>query len=228
MKILAPLLAAAALLGLAACNEDSPTGTAATLIPPDTEPPVVSVGSLADEQTSFRFDVPLAADDRDGSGVAGVILWAADAWGDTTLVGVFNDTLAAFHADTSGAHTFWAVAMDSAGNYSAVSAPVSTSVPDRVVIIDVMEEHYDITHAVRRYNLAEWGWGHGMGRRAFAPINFPKLTYPGDPGYPEPLRSFDTIGVTYGPAARAYPIGVIVSREVVNDTLSGVHFAATY
>jgi hypothetical protein len=226
---LALALALALTLALAGCQgDDAPTGTAAPLLPPDTEPPVVSVGPLPAEQTSFRFAVPLRAADTGGSGVAGVMLWAADAWGDTVLVGTFTDTLAAFHADTSGAHGFWAVAVDSAGNHSRPSAVAATTVPDRVVIVDVMEEHYDITHAVRRYNLAEWGWGHGMGRRAFAPINFPQLIHPGEAGYPDPLRSFDTIGVTYGPAARAYPIGDIVAREVVNDTLSGVHFAATY
>ena len=223
-----PLLATILIL-LAGCNDEpSPTGTALPLLPPDTELPVVSVGPLSEEQTSFRFDVPVSASDTGGSGLAGYDLWVANAWGDTALVGSFTDTMVAFHADTSGSHTFWAVASDSAGNRSAASEVAGTTVPDRIVIIDVMEEHYDITHAVLQYHLASWGWGHGMGRRAFAPINFPALNYPGDPGYPDPTRTFDTMGVSYGPAARAYPIGDIVAREVVNDTMSGVHFAATY
>jgi len=228
-RVLTRMLLTAALITVAGCNnDDSPTVTAAPLLPPDTELPVVSVGPFADEQTSFRFDIPVNASDTGGSGLAGYDLWAANAWGDTTLVGTFSDTLVAFHADTSGSHTFWAVAADSAGNFSEVSAVTGTLVPDRIVIIDMMGEHYDITNAVRRYNLADWGWGHGMGRGAFVPISFPRLTYPGDPGYPLPTRTFDTIGVTFGPNARAYPIGEIVSREVVNDTLSGVHLTAVY
>lgn len=231
MKSLVPVsaLLATTLILLTGCNDEpSPTGTTLPPLPPDTELPVVSVGPLPADQTSFRFDVPVTASDAGGSGLAGYDLWVANAWGDTALVGSFTDTLVAFHADTSGNHAFWAVAVDSAGNRSAASEIAGTVVPDRIVIIDVVEEHYDITHAVLRYNLSIWGWDHGMGRRAFPPINFPALIYPGEPIYPDPNRVFDTIGVSYGPAARAYPIGDIVAREVVNDTLSGVHFAATY
>jgi len=230
-RIGARLFAAlAAVILVAGCeDEGSPTGTATKLPPADVEPPVVSVGPLDPDQTSFRFDVPVTA--FDGlSGVASFELWSVTEWGDTTLVGNYTESPVAFHADTSGAHSFFAVATDQAGNRSLPPRRPSahTRVPDRVVIVDVMDEHYDITHAVRKYNLHSFGWGHGMGRRAFAPINFPQLTYPGEPGYPGPLRTFDTIGVFFGPGARAYPIGEIVAREVVNDTISGVHFAATY
>ena len=228
----APTLAltAAAILLIAGCNEDdSPTGTTTELPPPDSEPPVVSVGPIIPEQTSYRFEVPVTAQDAE-SGVAGFELWVVPEYGDTTSVGVFTASPVHFYADTLGRHDFFAVATDSAGNTSQPAAgdSASTVVPERIVITDVLGENFDVTNAVLRYSLHLWGWGHGLGRRAIPPINFPPLIHPGEPGYPEPYRTFSIIGVVFGNSARGYPIDELTSREVANDTVGGVHLAAVY
>jgi hypothetical protein len=232
------LIAASAALLLAGCaNEETPTGTASKLPPPlveppadpDTEPPVVSVGPLSPEQTSFRFAVAVDATDS-GSGVADFELWVAPASGGPTLVGTFTASPVAFHADTSGTHTFWAVATDSAGNRSAPPAvpDALTNVPERIVIVDVNGEHFDITNPVHRYNMQVVGWQYGLGRDAFNPITFPDLIHHGEADYPSAQSTFDLLGVSAGPSARAYPIDDFIGREVANDTLAGVHLAATY
>ena len=197
--------------------------------PPVSTVPAAVVLPLAEQQTSYRFTVELAVIDP-GSGNATVELWSA--WEDNgpALLGSYAPGPVTVVVDTLGRHDFYAVAVDAAGNRQATPAApqASTVVPPRVVIIDRRGEHFDITNALLRYTLRLDGWDHGLGRTAIPPINFPEYMSPGDPNYPDANSVTEILAIDYDGIRKAWKIGDITDREVVNDRTPGVEFAATY
>ncbi len=195
----------------------------------DASPPAAAVRPLAEDQTSYRFDLEIDLADA-GSGVASFELWSAWDGGAPALVGTCTGSPVTVVVDSLGRHGFMAVATDAVGNRQAMpSAPqAATTVPPRIVIVDRQGEHFDITHAVLRYFVRVDGWDHGLGRHAIQPINFPAYWNPGEFGYPDDDNFSDVLAVNYGGVQKAWRLGDIADREVVNDRAPGVEFAATY
>ena len=213
------------LLFVAGCG-DSPVEQAPV---PDLAPPTALVAPLAEFQTSLTFQIDgLAADD--GSGISGIQLLFRSPAGIWAEAGVFDGFPMTFTAATGGEHAFKAVATDLAGNVQDADLAVvrTTIVPEPIIITDLTGEDFDITNAVLRYHINLNGWAHGFGRDRIPPITDPVFIHPGEPGYPDPENLADILAVDFGGEQRAYAIGDLVGREVVDDTLAGVHLAATY
>ncbi len=100
--------------------------------------------------------------------------------------------------------------------------------PDTIFITDNDGVDWDITHAVFEYGMEARNWRFGLGGFAFSPINNPQIVKPGEPGFPDASESFEVIGTVINGQARAYAVSDVAGHEVVNDTIGGVHLAATY
>lgn len=195
----------------------------------DSIAPTATVALLAESQTSLLFIIDGQAAD-DGSGLAGIQLLYLPPEGIWAEVGVFDDFPVSFNATSPGEHAFKAVATDLAGNIQdAELATVRTTiVPEPIIITDLTGEDFDITNAVLRYHIGLGGWAHGLGRDRIRPIIDPDFAFSGEPGFPHHENLADVMAVDFGGQQRAYPIGELANREVVDDTVAGVHLAATY
>lgn len=215
------------LLALVGCSSSQDDGAVPPVV--DQDPPVVNLAPLDEDQTSLTFVLSGTVEDA-GSGVASVDLHVLAPGGVWEIYGTFPSFPLNFTATEPGLHHFRVTALDQAGNALALDdAPsVQTTVPEPIIITDLTGEDFDITNAVLRYHIGLEGWDHGLGRNTIRPINHPRFAFAGEPGFPEPENLTDIMAVNFGGQRRAYPIGELPDREVVNDTAGGVHLAATY
>ena len=195
----------------------------------DAVPPSAQIGEMDTEQTSLRFDLPFSATDV-GSGVAAVEIWVR---GDAPVFqhyGTFTASPVEFVAETGGSHSFYALAVDEAGNRQAIPAQPqrTTQIPDPVILVDNEGFAWDITNAVHRYGLRVENWGNGLGRNIIPPIVEPEMVGVGEPGFPDEDNIAIVIGVTVDGAASAYKQGDLNGNEVVDDMIGGTHLAVTY
>jgi len=211
------------------CQTEATTPNEPTTPLPDTIAPVAIVLPLEDEQLSLQFKLAYKAHDEN-SGVASVEIFVRTPNQTLTSLGYHNQSPVTYLASEDGPHEFYAVAVDSAGNRQATPqfAQAATMVPVPIIITDRRGEDFDITNAVLRYFMSENGWGHGLGRNTIRPINDPQFWLPGQIGYPAPNLMTDVLAIEINGEARAYPVGNISNREVVNDVVGGVHLSATY
>lgn len=195
----------------------------------DTTAPIASIEPLEAEQTSLQFTITFQAEDE-GSGVEEVEVFVKAPNADWASLGTYTEGPVTFIAEEPGVHGFVAVARDAAGNIQEIPtlAQSETIVPEPIIITDRLGEDFDITNAVLRHNMTARWWGHGIGRNTIRPINDPQFLLPGDTGYPRDNSTTDVIGVTMDGDFRAYGTDDIVDKEVVNDVIGGVHFAATF
>ncbi len=195
----------------------------------DAVAPNAQIGEMATEQTSLRFDLPLSATDV-GSGVAAVEIWVRRNDPVFQHYGTFTGSPVEFVAETGGAHSFYALAVDEAGNRQEIPAQPqrTTQVPDPVILVDNAGFAWDITNAVHRYGLRVENWGNGLGRNVFPPIIDPEMVGDGEPGFPDEDNVAIVIGVTVDSEARAYKQADLNGQEVVDDVIAGTHLAVTY
>lgn len=195
----------------------------------DLASPTAEVAPLGVSQTSLLFLIDGQISD-DGSGPASFRLQYLPPEGQWADVGVFEEFPVTFQATLPGEHAFKAMATDLAGNVQSESETVirTTIVPEPIIITDLTGEEFDITNAVLRYNISVNGFAHGLGRYRILPIIEPDFFNPGDVGYPDAENLADVMAVSFGGEKRAYPIGELANREVVDDVVAGVHLAATY
>ncbi len=197
-----------------------------------TQDAVSAIAELTDmkaEQTSLLFWFQLAATD-DFSGVAEIELWFGLEGAEKTLYGTYLPGEVTFQATEGGTHEFVALAVDAVGNrqeMGAVTAEV-TLVPEPIIIIDRNEEEFDITAAVLEFRMAEQYWGFGLGRFTIRPIIDPWMIGPGHRDYPVDTNISEILGVAYEDDVRAYLIGDIRNREVVDDVVNGTPVAVCY
>lgn len=109
---------------------------------------------------------------------------------------------------------------------TAPATPLPGSEP--IFITDRMGEDWDISTAVRKYGYERDRFDYGLGLFVIRPIIDPGVARPGDPAYPRPDDGMPVIGITVRGEARAYPVAPMSSHEVANDTIAGVHLAATW
>ena len=101
-------------------------------------------------------------------------------------------------------------------------------VPEPNIIFDRQDEAWEITHAVLHYGMSEHAWEFGLGRWTIQPLVDPMMSCPGDPDYPHPDNLSVVFGVHLADEARAYKLGDLNDREVVDDSIGGIPFAVTY
>lgn len=195
----------------------------------DAVAPVAALTELKVEQTSLLFTFMLAATD-DVSGVQEIELWFGFEGADPVLHGTFPPGEVSFQATEGGNHEFTAIAVDVVGNRQDTGDAITevTLVPEPIIIIDRNFEEFDITAAVLEYRMAEQYWEFGLGRYTIRPIIDPLMIGPSAPDYPLDSNTTEILGVAYGDDVRAYKIGDLPDREVVDDVVNGTPIAVCY
>lgn len=97
-----------------------------------------------------------------------------------------------------------------------------------VTITDRAGHVWDISAAVYKYGFEADQFDYGLGVNVIRPINGPSFLASGDDGYPDAGEDFPLVGVERGGEARAYPIGILTSHEIVNDVIGDAHLAVSY
>lgn len=99
---------------------------------------------------------------------------------------------------------------------------------EEIYIVDRTGKKWDITHAANKYGFNPGGFQFGLGPFAIAPIEEPEFFGPGDPGYPRDDETFLVIGTTINNDSRAYPIFVLKSHEIVDESFDTTYVAVAY
>ena len=95
-------------------------------------------------------------------------------------------------------------------------------------IIDRTGKRWDITHAAEKYGFRAENFQYGLGPDAISSIDYPDMFLPGEPGYPLADDTFTIIAARIRSDARAYPIFVMKSHEIVNESFAGQLVAVAY
>lgn len=195
----------------------------------DAKAPVATVGEMKTEQTSLLFTFELSATDET-SGLREIELWFGTDGGETSLFGTFQPGEISFQATQGGIHDFFPVAVDVAGNRQDLGAvPAGTTiVPEPIIITDKRGEDFDITAAVLEYRMGVAFWEFGLGRFTILPVIDPLMIGPGDVGYPRDDNTVEVLAVNYEGDSRAYKIGDLPDKEVVDDVVNGTPIAVSY
>ncbi|MEN8007788.1 MAG: hypothetical protein ABFS42_12280 [Candidatus Krumholzibacteriota bacterium] len=195
----------------------------------DAVPPVAALTEMKAEQTSLLFTFELSATDQD-SGVEEIELWFGLEGAEAELYGVFPPGQVSFQATGGGIHEFIPLAVDVAGNRQDLAAATvqETIVPEPIIITDRRGEDFDITAAVLEYRMGETFWEFGLGRYTIRPIIDPLMVGPGHHAYPDENAITPILGVKYDDDIRAYKIGDMMNREVVDDVVNGIPIAVCY
>ena len=106
--------------------------------------------------------------------------------------------------------------------------PVVTGDGEQIIIVDRTGKEWDITHAVKKYQMKPENFQFGLGPEAIPPILNPEFTSPGDPGHPDNDQTFLVIGTEINGESRAYPIFVMKSHEIVDDKFGDAYVAVAY
>ncbi len=99
---------------------------------------------------------------------------------------------------------------------------------DKIFIVDRTNKKWDVTHAVNEYGFRAESFQFGLGPNAIRPINNPQMISPGEPGYPSSSSTSQIIGTTLYNSTRAYPLNVLSSHEIVNETFAQRPVAVAY
>lgn len=98
-------------------------------------------------------------------------------------------------------------------------------------LVDRYGERFDITHAVRHYNMRKEWFEFGIGKNTIRPINHPHMIAPGESGYPATSgwgSGPRVIGVSIEGETRSYPIDVLARHEVCNETIGNTQAAVAF
>ena len=99
---------------------------------------------------------------------------------------------------------------------------------ESLFIIDRTGKRWDITHAAEKYGFRADDFQYGLGPDAIPSIDYPDMFLPGEPGYPLANDNFTIIAARIRSEARAYPIFVMKSHEIVNESFAGQLVAVAY
>ena len=99
---------------------------------------------------------------------------------------------------------------------------------NRVVITDRTGKNWDITYAVKQYGFIAEGFQFGIGPFAITPIVNPEMISRGEEGYPSSSSTMQIIGTRINGEARAYPLKVLNSHEIVDESFGNVRVAVGY
>lgn len=99
---------------------------------------------------------------------------------------------------------------------------------NKIYIVDRTNKKWDVTHAVNQYGFNAGSFQFGLGPNAIKPINNPQMISPGEAGYPSNSNTAQVIGTTLYNSTRAYPLNVLSSHEIVNETFAQRPVAVGY
>ena len=98
----------------------------------------------------------------------------------------------------------------------------------KIFIIDDTGKKWDVTHAKEKYGMKPEEFQFGIGPFAIKPFIEPQMLTEKDQGYPALRDDFEVIGFTYNGESRAYPLDIMMEREVSNEIFGEAHLAVTY
>ena len=113
-------------------------------------------------------------------------------------------------------------------NLATVIVRIDTSDSGTIFIIDYSGKEWDVTHAVNEYGFDPELFRHGLGPFAIRPILDPKFVARGDPGYLSSDRTDKVIGTVLNDITRAYPLGILVKHEIVDEKIGPTYVAVGY
>jgi hypothetical protein len=120
-------------------------------------------------------------------------------------------------------------ATDTSGSSGSDISDEFFSVSDRVYLTDITGKKWDITHAYIKYGMHPDNWNHGLGPFHITPINDPYMITHRHPDFPDDTYQDLVIGTDRPDGkAKAYPISVLYSHEVVNEDVGGIPFAVLF
>jgi hypothetical protein len=92
---------------------------------------------------------------------------------------------------------------------------------EQIIITDQTGRAWDITHAFYEYGMSQEYFNFGIGVGAIPSVDNPQVV-PAQSGLtPDPDSEMPVFGVEMGGEARAYPVELLSSHEVVNDIFPG-------
>jgi hypothetical protein len=116
----------------------------------------------------------------------------------------------------------------SGGDFAEVIFKPDTSDSGRIFIRDHTGKEWDVTHAVEEYGFDPERFRHGLGPYAIQPIREPKFISSGDPGFGSINEEELVIGTVINGIARAYPLSILRSHEIVDEKFDRTHVAVGY
>jgi hypothetical protein len=98
----------------------------------------------------------------------------------------------------------------------------------RIFIRDWTGKEWDVTHAVEKYGFDAERFRHGLGPYAIRPILDPEFISQDDAEFNEIDAEDLVIGTVIHGSARAYPLSVLRSHEIVDEKFDRTHVAIGY
>lgn len=98
----------------------------------------------------------------------------------------------------------------------------------KILIFDQTEKAWDITHAVNKYRFDPSKFQYGLGISYRPAIFDPQFISPGVSGYPPSSATTIIFATGINNIFKAYPIFIMKTYEVANDSFGDVLVAATY
>ena len=98
----------------------------------------------------------------------------------------------------------------------------------KIFIRDKTGKKWDITHAVNKYGFDPKRFQFGLGPFAIPPILEPKFLSPEDPAFGSVNGDALVIGAVLNGIARAYPLYILGSHEIVDENFGATHVAVGY
>jgi hypothetical protein len=99
---------------------------------------------------------------------------------------------------------------------------------NRIFIRDRTGKEWDVTHAVNKYGFDPKRFQFGLGPFAIQPILEPKFLSPEDPDFGSVNGDVIVIGAKLNGMARAYPLYILGSHEIVDEQFGPTHVAVGY
>lgn len=105
----------------------------------------------------------------------------------------------------------------------AEDLPSSTrlNMKEKIFITDRTGRKWDITHAIKVYNMEPEFFHFGIGVGAIPSVDRPVVVEKDNTAYPQSGSDFSVFGVNYNGEQRAYPVKDLARHEIFNETFPG-------
>jgi hypothetical protein len=103
-----------------------------------------------------------------------------------------------------------------------------SSESNKIFIRDRTGKEWDVTHAVNEYGFEADRFQYGLGPFAIQPILDPQFLSPNDPGFDSVNENELVIGTVLNGIARAYPLSILRSHEIVDEKFDRTYVAVGY
>jgi hypothetical protein len=117
---------------------------------------------------------------------------------------------------------------NSTNDFAEVIFEPDTSDTNKIFIRDRTGKEWDVTHAVNEYDFDAKRFQYGLGPFAIQPILDPQFLSPKDPDFDSVNENELVIGTVINGVARAYPLSILRSHEIVDEKFNRTYVAVGY